>query len=34
MSKLTSSYFFFSWDSTYEKELEAFKDIGDVGEIW
>ncbi|XP_063443516.1 EEF1A lysine methyltransferase 2-like [Mytilus trossulus] len=22
------------WDSTYEKELEAFKDIGDVGEIW
>lgn len=22
------------WDDTYEKELETFKDIGDVGEIW
>uniref|UniRef100_A0A8C6WT88 EEF1A lysine methyltransferase 2 n=1 Tax=Neogobius melanostomus TaxID=47308 RepID=A0A8C6WT88_9GOBI len=22
------------WDDTYERELETFKDIGDVGEIW
>ncbi|XP_072292467.1 EEF1A lysine methyltransferase 2 [Eucyclogobius newberryi] len=22
------------WDGAYEKELETFKDIGDVGEIW
>ncbi|KAK7901185.1 hypothetical protein WMY93_017954 [Mugilogobius chulae] len=22
------------WDEAYEKELETFKDIGDVGEIW
>ncbi|CAL9687610.1 unnamed protein product [Knipowitschia caucasica] len=22
------------WDDAYEKELETFKDIGDVGEIW
>ncbi|XP_062256766.1 EEF1A lysine methyltransferase 2 isoform X2 [Platichthys flesus] len=22
------------WDDTYEKELETFKDIGDVGDIW
>uniref|UniRef100_A0A1A8RMN1 EEF1A lysine methyltransferase 2 n=1 Tax=Nothobranchius rachovii TaxID=451742 RepID=A0A1A8RMN1_9TELE len=22
------------WEETYQKELETFKDIGDVGEIW
>ncbi|XP_058507532.1 EEF1A lysine methyltransferase 2 [Solea solea] len=22
------------WEDTYQKELETFKDIGDVGEIW
>jgi len=25
---------FYSWDSAYEKELSAFKDVGEVGEIW
>lgn len=27
-------YFFYSWEEVYQKELETFKDIGDVGEIW
>lgn len=26
--------FFLSWEASYKKELETFKDIGDVGEIW
>lgn len=25
---------FLSWEAAYQKELETFKDIGDVGEIW
>lgn len=26
--------FFYSWEDAYQKELETFKDIGDIGEIW
>lgn len=27
-------FLFYSWEEAYQKELESFKDIGDVGEIW
>lgn len=31
---LTLVVLFLSWEAAYKKELETFKDIGDIGEIW
>ena len=30
----TLNTFVFSWDNEYARELEVFKEFGDIGEVW